>query len=67
MNVTLHLALDLLSLFEMCTLRMDVSDMSSVVVVVVAGPSMDQVVPMLFLQGGIQAEHWQRCHLRRRI
>ncbi len=66
MNVTLHLALDLLSLFEMCTLRMDVSDMSSVVVVV-AGPSMDQVVPMLFLQGGIQAEHWQRCHLRRRI
>jgi hypothetical protein len=64
-NIALHLALDLLSLFGMCTLRMDVSDMSSVVVV--AGPSMDQVVPMLFLQGGIQAEHWQRCHLRRRI
>ncbi len=64
MNIALHLALDLLSLFGMCTLRMDVSDMSSVVV---AGPSMDQVVPMLFLQGGIQAEHWQRCHLRRRI
>jgi predicted transposase YdaD len=63
-NIALHLALDLLSLFGMCTLRMDVSDMSSVVV---AGPSMDQVVPMLFLQGGIQAEHWQRCHLRRRI
>jgi hypothetical protein len=65
-NIALHLALDLLSLFGMCTSRMDVSDMSSVVVVV-AGPSMDQVVPMLFLQGGIQAEHWQRCHLRRRI